>query len=64
MDGDGVLLQPLKSPGDVWAAVGEVELLTSSTVLHKATDAFIYLVRTPPPAGRPRAGKVVEKGRL
>lgn len=44
MDNEGLLLQPVQAPGEVWASVGHVELMASSTVLHKATDAFIYLV--------------------
>ena len=44
---DGVIVQPVQTPGDVWPQFGGLEITTSSTAMQALTDAVIYLVRYP-----------------
>ena len=44
---DGVLVQPVQTPGAVWPQFGGLEITTSSTAMQALTDAVIYLVRYP-----------------
>ncbi len=39
----GVMVQPVKTPGEVWPQFGQLEVTTSSTALQSLTDAFLYL---------------------
>jgi len=43
----GAIVQPIKTPGDVWTQFGGVQVTTSSTAVAALTDAFLYLVRYP-----------------
>ncbi len=44
---DGIMVQPVRAPGDVWPQFGGLEITTSSTQLQALTDAFLYLVSYP-----------------
>ncbi len=44
---DGVIVQPVQTPGEVWPQFGGLEITTSSTAMQALTDAVIYLVRYP-----------------
>jgi uncharacterized protein YfaS (alpha-2-macroglobulin family) len=44
---EGVAVQPVKAPDEVWNQFGGLEVTTSSTTLQALTDAFIYLVQYP-----------------
>ncbi|MBW2255544.1 MAG: hypothetical protein JRI25_13220, partial [Deltaproteobacteria bacterium] len=44
---EGVAVQPVKAPDEVWTQFGGLEITTSSTTLQALTDAFIYLVQYP-----------------
>ena len=44
---DGVMVQPVRAPGDVWPQFGGLEITTSSTQLQALTDAVVYLVSYP-----------------
>lgn len=44
---DGVMVQPVASPPDVWPQFGGLTVTTSSTQLQALTDAFVYLVSYP-----------------
>lgn len=46
-DANGVIVQPITMPKDVWAQFGGLEITTSSTQLQELTDAFIYLQNYP-----------------
>ena len=46
-DQNGAILQPVQTPGDVFAQFGGLEVTTSSTQLQELTDAFIYLTNYP-----------------
>jgi uncharacterized protein YfaS (alpha-2-macroglobulin family) len=43
----GAIVQPIKSPADVWTQFGGVQVTTSSTAVAALTDAFLYLLRYP-----------------
>jgi uncharacterized protein YfaS (alpha-2-macroglobulin family) len=40
---DGAIVQPVRTPGEVWSQFGGLEITTSSTALQALTDAVIYL---------------------
>jgi len=42
-DGNGAIIQPVQTPGDVYPQFGGLEVTTSSTQLQELTDAFIFL---------------------
>ena len=44
---DGVMVQPVRAPGEVWPQFGGLEITTSSTQLQALTDAVLYLVQYP-----------------
>jgi len=44
---EGVIIQPIGSPTDVFSQFGGLEVQTSSTALQALTDAVIYLVSYP-----------------
>ncbi len=44
---EGSIVQPIKSPSDVFPQFGGIEINTSSTALQALTDAVIYLVSYP-----------------
>ena len=44
---DGVIVQPVRAPGEVWPQFGGLEITTSSTQLQALTDAVLYLVQYP-----------------
>jgi len=44
---DGVIVQPVQTPGEVWPQFGGLEITTSSTQLQALTDAVLYLVQYP-----------------
>jgi alpha-2-macroglobulin len=46
-DENGVIVQPITTPKDVWSDFGGLEISTSSTQLQELTDAFIYLQNYP-----------------
>ena len=46
-DQNGVIVQPVQTPGDVFPEFGGLEVTTSSTQLQELTDAFIYLTNYP-----------------
>jgi alpha-2-macroglobulin len=46
-DANGVIVQPINTPKDVWSEFGGLEVSTSSTQLQELTDAFIYLQNYP-----------------
>ncbi|MBK8467441.1 MAG: hypothetical protein IPL32_16615 [Chloracidobacterium sp.] len=46
-DQNGAILQPVTTPGDVFAQFGGLEVTTSSTQLQELTDAYIYLANYP-----------------
>ena len=46
-DQNGVIVQPVQTPGDVFPQFGGLELTTSSTQLQELTDAYIYLANYP-----------------
>lgn len=39
----GAIVQPVRTPGEVWPQFGGLEITTSSTALQALTDAMIYL---------------------
>jgi uncharacterized protein YfaS (alpha-2-macroglobulin family) len=47
LDGNGVVVQPVKAPSDVFKQFGGLEVQTSSTQLQALTDAVLYLVAYP-----------------
>ncbi len=46
-DTNGVIVQPINTPKDVWNEFGGLEISTSSTQLQELTDAFTYLYDYP-----------------
>ncbi|MEP6704945.1 MAG: alpha-2-macroglobulin family protein, partial [Acidobacteriota bacterium] len=42
-DENGAIIQPVRTPGDVFPQFGGLEVTTSSTQLEELTDAFIFL---------------------
>ncbi len=46
-DANGVIVQPINTPKDVWSEFGGLEVSTSSTQLQELTDAFTYLYDYP-----------------
>lgn len=40
---EGIMVQPVKTPGAVWPQFGQLEVTTSSTAMQSLTDAFLYL---------------------
>ncbi len=44
---EGVVIQPVAAPGNVFAQFGGLEINTSSTALQALTDAVLYLVSYP-----------------
>ena len=44
---EGVIVQPVQAPGEVWPQFGGLEVTTSSTAVQALTDAVIYLTNYP-----------------
>ncbi len=56
---DGVILQPVARPDEVWEQFGGLEISTSSTALSELTDALLYLTSYPYDCSEQLASRII-----